>query len=256
MLKWIGLAVLAVFALLGVIWTVDRLTVGGGEGIVGGSPVYLPGEDAEMMLTGRVVRLPPLLQRDNRRAAVLDEDYYFCDRDSGAVIRIPRGFVTDFASIPDIGRLVIDRFGSSLEPATVHDWLYALGAGVTPAERESFRTEADTIFLDALAANGVGRATQWVMFAAVRVFGSGPYDTSRDWTGRLLDPNTGKAFEPDIPRPQAVGILDHIDCQKFQDEINRLVGCYSTNAGQLFDEARRVEVNCGPGDGLIVPRTL
>jgi hypothetical protein len=255
-IKWIGLAVLWVFALLGAIWAVDRLTIGGGEGLIGGSPVFAKDESAETLLSGRIVRFPPLLQRGNRRAAVLDDDYYFCSRGSGSVVRVPRGFVTDFASIPDIARILIDRFGPSLEPATVHDWLYTIGAGETDGERQTFRAEADDIFLDALSDNGAGRATGWVMYAAVRLFGSGPYDTSREWTGRLLDPETGLAFEPDIPRPAKIGILDHLDadCATFQEKINHLVGCYSTDQAQLFDASMREQEACGPSDGVIVPR--
>lgn len=250
-LKVLGGAIVGLLALLGLVTVIDIATAGSDTRLIGGSPVFPEGENAATMLGGRIVRFPPLLQRDTRRAAVLDEDYYYCAWRTGDVIRIPRGFVTDFASIPSFGRILIDRFGGSLEPATIHDWLYSVGAGTTPEERQIRRAEADAIFLDALADNGVGLGTRWIMYQAVRLFGSGPYDTSADWAGRILNPETGEPFADPIPRPM-IAIVDRIDCSHFQDEINRLVGCYSTDREQRFADG----LGCGPGDGVTVLRSF
>jgi hypothetical protein len=226
----------------------------GRSAIVGGTPVLTEGDNPEVMLTGRVVRFPPLLQQDRRRAAVLDEDYYFCASRTGQVIRIPRGYQTDFASIPGVARLLIDRFGTSLEPAAVHDWLYSVGQGTTEAQQEAGRAEADRIFLDALEDNGVGFATRTIMYVAVRLFGGGAYGQVAEWEGRLKNPLTGIAIDPSPSRP-LVGTLEEMDCGTFGEAaITRLVGCYSTNPDWLFDEQQRAEQSCGGGDGLRLSR--
>ena len=39
------------------------------------------------------------------------------------------------------------------------------------------------------------------------------------------------------------------------DEINRLVGCYSTNEALRFDPGVAVDPACRPGDGLTISRS-
>lgn len=250
LLTILGRAVLVFFSLLGVINVIDVLTAGGESKLLGGSPIYE--SDA---VAGRDVVFPKNLQQGGRRAAVLDEDYYFCSR-NGDIMRIPRGFKTDFASIPDIGRVLIDRFGWSIEPAVIHDWLYAIGEGTTAEERESHRGAADRIFLEALEDNGVGLATRSLMFAAVRLFGHAPYEESEKWDGRIVDPATGQPFENQVFAQPKTGVLDTIgDCKKFfasdGGSIRPLVACYSTD--ERFISVRDRE-DCQLGDRLYVPR--
>lgn len=238
------------------------MTAGGESKLLGGSPVYQSNVPA-----GRDVVFPKNLQQGGRRAAVLDEDYYFCSRD-GDIIRIPRGFKTDFASIPDIGRVLIDRFGWSIEPAVVHDWLYAIGEGVSPDERSKNRERADWIFLEALEDNGVGLATRWIMFAAVRLRGHDPYEESHNWAGRIVDPATGKPFQdrtqPDPPypdltfaQPKTAILANDQQCKKIFDpetgSIQSLVKCYSTDERFRMASGRG---DCAPGDDLTIPRPI
>ena len=82
---------------------------------------------------------------------------------AGRVWIVPKGFITDLASIPRTARILIDRNGSSRPAAVLHDYLYATGA--------VGRVEADSLFLEALEAASVGWMTRHLMHSAVRVAG-------------------------------------------------------------------------------------
>ena len=78
-------------------------------------------------------------------------------------ITVPAQFETDLASIPRPFRNIFNANGRSRRAAVLHDWLYS-GQCVT-------RAEADRLFLDAMAADGVGWVTRWSMYGAVRAAG-------------------------------------------------------------------------------------
>ena len=82
---------------------------------------------------------------------------------AGGVWIVPKGFITDLASIPRAARILIDRNGPSRPAATLHDYLYATGA--------VSRAEADLLFLEALEAASVSWVTRHLMHSAVRVAG-------------------------------------------------------------------------------------
>jgi hypothetical protein len=75
---------------------------------------------------------------------------------------VPIGFMTDFASIPRIGRILITGHGKDRWAAVVHDYLYSI---------KHDRKQADDIFLEALEASGVGLIKRRVMYRAVRTGG-------------------------------------------------------------------------------------
>jgi hypothetical protein len=79
------------------------------------------------------------------------------------IYSVPRGFITDLASIPRVLRSIYERNGLSRRPAVLHDYLYC--AQLTT------RAEADALFLEALAAEGVGWAMRRSMWLGVRVGG-------------------------------------------------------------------------------------
>jgi hypothetical protein len=84
-------------------------------------------------------------------------------RSNGDKITAPRGFITDLGSIPRPFRGAININGPLRTPTVFHDWLYC-------SQRYS-RAESDLIFLEAMEARGVGRATRYATYAAVRTFG-------------------------------------------------------------------------------------
>jgi len=87
--------------------------------------------------------------------------YYKANTDT---IRVPSGFITDFASVPWIFRWFFPVMGTlSDKPAVLHDWLYVT---------ESFdRKTCDELFYKALKERGVSRWKAWSMYKAVRLGG-------------------------------------------------------------------------------------
>ena len=79
--------------------------------------------------------------------------------------RVPKGFITDGASVPRIFWPVFPPFGPWLKAAILHDWLYATG--------KVSRKEADRLFRDGACAVAPVRGR--LMYIAVRAFGGRYY---------------------------------------------------------------------------------
>ena len=78
-------------------------------------------------------------------------------------VKVPRGFLTDFASVPRFMWLVFPPTGKYNRPATIHDFLYV----IQPCSRWT----ADAVFREAMIEAGVPFWKRWLIWAAVRVFG-------------------------------------------------------------------------------------
>lgn len=76
---------------------------------------------------------------------------------------VPRGFITDLASIPRLLRALFDVNGESRAAAVLHDFLYCI--------QHTTRAEADALFLEALKSCGVPWATRYSMYLGVRAGG-------------------------------------------------------------------------------------
>lgn len=98
---------------------------------------------------------------------LLEELRYYTKR--GHLIRIPKGFLCDLASIPRIFRPILSVNGDHREAAILHDWLYYKKghAALSIFTRE----ECDKLFLEAMLESGVSKAKSYLMFAGVRVGG-------------------------------------------------------------------------------------
>ncbi len=138
-----------------------------------------------------------------RRLAVLTDDYYWCYPLTHEVIRVPKGFETDFASIPYLAAGFIDPMGDNMEAAVIHDWLYAVGE---PGQRE----KADTILLDALEQHHVDPVRRKLMYEAVRLGGAKNYGAPSEW--RFVDPETEKPVKPP-PKPRTAIIAKLNRCE-------------------------------------------
>lgn len=99
------------------------------------------------------------------REARLLEDFVVMT--SAGKITVPKGFHTDFASIPQLFQGIIGKFGKHMGPAVIHDYLYRtlLPGRVT-------RKEADEIFLEEMADADVSYWKRYTMYWAVRIGGS------------------------------------------------------------------------------------
>lgn len=80
------------------------------------------------------------------------------------VIRVPKDFISDGASIPKVGYSIVGHpFGRYLESAIVHDYLYRSNCSF-----DATRCEADGIFLELMKAQKVPFLLRWPMYLAVR----------------------------------------------------------------------------------------
>lgn len=86
------------------------------------------------------------------------------------IVHIPRGFVSDFASIPKFFRRMYQpATGKHRRAAIVHDYLYR-----TP-EASFTKEESDNIFVEIMKADGVSKFNRYVLHKAVAIFGGGSY---------------------------------------------------------------------------------
>lgn len=129
-----------------------------------------------------------------RREYVLARDWYVCRNATGDAYKVPKGFVTDFASVPWYGRAAADT-ENSIEAAILHDWLYAVG-------EDGLRKEADQIFLEELKANGVNSVARSIMHRSVRLGGGGAYGREAEWRFRDGE-NSCREVNPPFDKPSA-----------------------------------------------------
>lgn len=84
---------------------------------------------------------------------------------------VPRGFVTDFASVPRGLWNIFPPFGRYSKAAVLHDWLYQTG--------KVARGEADRIFLECMKELGVPAWKRWAMYLGLRVGGWAAWNSYR-----------------------------------------------------------------------------
>ena len=82
------------------------------------------------------------------------------------LIKVPKGFVTDYASIPKLFRTVVLPYGKHSGASVVHDWLYSSNCNL-----DISREKADKIFLEILKEEKVNFLLRILMYTAVRKFG-------------------------------------------------------------------------------------
>ncbi|MEO0400446.1 MAG: DUF1353 domain-containing protein [Pseudomonadota bacterium] len=101
-------------------------------------------------------------------------------------VYIPQGFLTDLASIPQAGRLIV-RPTRYAEAAIIHDFLYALAI---PGKRK----RADQYFRVALMQSGITPGEAFNVYQVVRKFGGKGYGR-RIEASHLWDKDTDAAIE-------------------------------------------------------------
>lgn len=99
----------------------------------------------------------------------LDEafDYYIDESARRVTISVPKGFETDFASIPRIFWNILPPFGTYGKASIVHDFLYS----VLSNDLQYTRADCDKVFLDAMGILGTNVIVRYSMWVAVRSFG-------------------------------------------------------------------------------------
>ena len=84
-----------------------------------------------------------------------------------ANVSVPKGFITDFASVPHIPFVYDTLANMAQRPATVHDYLYSMC--VVP------RDIADKVLLEAMEISGVSWLKRRAIYLGVRVGGASHY---------------------------------------------------------------------------------
>lgn len=97
--------------------------------------------------------------------------YWLDGLHKGDVIVVPAGFITDFASIPQLFWNILPPWGRYGKAAVVHDYLYQ--TGLLPKKR------ADEIFIEAMEVLGVNWLTRKIMYQAVNWFGFAAWNGHR-----------------------------------------------------------------------------
>lgn len=83
-------------------------------------------------------------------------------------IRVPAGFVTDFASVPRVPVAFMLTGNAAHAAAVIHDYLYS--------STICTRAQADAVFEEAMAATKQPWWRRKLMWAGVRLFGGAPYN--------------------------------------------------------------------------------
>ena len=100
----------------------------------------------------------------NGKAILLEEYIYDIN---GYLIRVPKSFITDGASVPHSLQWLYNPYGKYINAAVVHDYLYSVynNTGIN-------RTLSDKIFRHIMKETGVDNRIVRKFYAAVKCFGA------------------------------------------------------------------------------------
>jgi hypothetical protein len=90
-------------------------------------------------------------------------EYHIGSYPSEEIIKVPIGFITDFASIPKVFWGILPPDGPYAKAAVIHDYCYRYGLYT--------RRRSDQIFLEGMEVLEVERWKRTTMYYAVRDFG-------------------------------------------------------------------------------------
>ncbi len=83
----------------------------------------------------------------------------------GLFIEVPKGFKTDFGSVPQLFQSLLSPVGKPTKAYVLHDYLCEL------AQEENLKRKvADDVFLSALRILGIGKIQRVVIYASVRLY--------------------------------------------------------------------------------------
>ena len=84
------------------------------------------------------------------------------------LIRVPRGYITDLASIPWIAQCIIPKLGKQNRSSVVHDYLYEVGS---INGKKITREIADKIYFGLMKSRKVSAWNRHIQYRALRMFG-------------------------------------------------------------------------------------
>jgi len=107
---------------------------------------------------------------DNANWITIEDTEYVIGK-TGTKIVVPKGFVTDFASIPQpLWSLGLSPYGQYSRAALIHDYLYWT--------QGCSRAQADRLLVIAMKESKVGTFDDWVIFQGVDKFGNGAWQSN------------------------------------------------------------------------------
>lgn len=108
---------------------------------------------------------------NNGREYKVTQDYYYRYKDEWLIV--PKGFITDFASIPRVFWNIYPPTGIYMPAALLHDFHYAceLKSPLPYAKDMDTRYWCDCLFYDVMKDCGCNWFTRTVMYRAVRDWG-------------------------------------------------------------------------------------
>lgn len=126
----------------------------------------------------------------NGKAILLEEYVYDIN---GYLIRVPKSFITDGASVPHSLQWLYNPFGKYIKAAVIHDYLYSTynNTGIN-------RTLSDKIFRHIMKETGVDDRTVRRFYAAVKYFGATSWKTklqNEGYKDRAIIDRTKEAIE-------------------------------------------------------------
>ena len=122
---------------------------------------------------------PVRLLHFNDGNMVVAEKLEYEIHETGSKIIVPPGFVTDFASTPQIFWTFLPPFGDYQLAAVVHDYLYW--------DQTCTRKQADDVLRLAMGESLVHKFKAWIMYHAVRIAGEGAYlENAKEKKNRML----------------------------------------------------------------------
>lgn len=137
--------------------------------VVPEEPEPVPGEPVVAAM-----RIPPpsiMPFADSKSFMLLDDLQYRVGHSNYAII-VPRGFVTDFASVPRmLWSFGLSPYGRFSKAAVIHDYLY-WAQGCT-------REQADNLMMIAMKESGVGGVQAKLLHWGVRLGGKGAWAENR-----------------------------------------------------------------------------
>lgn len=86
--------------------------------------------------------------------------YYIGEENSNEFVTVPKGFKTDFASVPRIFWRILPPDGMYTQASVLHDYMCITG----------LKSRADRVFYESMGVLGVSSWQRSIMFFAVRIF--------------------------------------------------------------------------------------
>jgi hypothetical protein len=148
--------------------------------------------------------LPLRLERTGPRLGVLRAPFAFLSPTLGR-IEVADGFDTDYASVPRIFWSIYPPDGSYTEAAIIHDALYfyqarsGIGGPLGGPDHLTLpitRAQADTVFLEAMAALGVPAVRRRILYSSVRAGGWLAWSRNTRW--RAEEAAKAQAIEAEL----------------------------------------------------------